>query len=131
MEMKATSSLLSFNMLHFQYDSCNKNYFFSYRVDTPQHRLVVHELKGAWTSSNRDVAFALLDSFVKVQQLKKNLSTEALKSFFSKHDAPAGSPHKKNTNGDAKKARPAEVTSPTTQVVFTNYNDYILIVLHY
>lgn len=37
------------------------------RSENPQHRLVVHELKGAWTSSNRDVAFALLDSFVKTQ----------------------------------------------------------------
>lgn len=81
--------------------------------ETPQHRLVVHELKGAWTSSNRDVAFALLDSFVKVQQLKKNLSTEALRSFFSKHDAPTGSPIKSKSN-DAKKSRVGDVTSPTS-----------------
>lgn len=40
---------------------------FCFRSENPQHRLVVHELKGAWTSSNRDVAFALLDSFVKTQ----------------------------------------------------------------
>lgn len=48
---------------------------------TPTHRLVVHHLKGAWTSSNRNVAFALFDSFMKTKQLKKNLSTEAVKSF--------------------------------------------------
>ncbi|XP_065335800.1 protein hobbit [Cloeon dipterum] len=47
----------------------------------PHHRLVVYDLKGAWTKSNRDVAFALFDSFVKSQQLKKNLSTDALKVF--------------------------------------------------
>ncbi|CAG7827208.1 unnamed protein product, partial [Allacma fusca] len=85
------------------------------KKDTPQHRLVVHELKGAWTSSNRDVAFALIDSFVKVQQLKKNLSTEALKSFFSKHEVPSGSPLKnKSTNGDAKHPRAADISSPTS-----------------
>lgn len=31
----------------------------------PTHRLVVHHLKGAWTTSNREVAFALFDSFMK------------------------------------------------------------------
>ena len=80
-------------------------------VDTPTHRLVVHGLKGAWTKSNRDVAFALFDTFVKtkvrviyipeyflklitpvsfitfhfLKQLKKNLSTEALKGFRSEN----------------------------------------------
>ncbi|XP_069668639.1 protein hobbit isoform X2 [Periplaneta americana] len=49
--------------------------------DTPTHRLVVYDLKGAWTKSNRDVAFALFDTFMKTKQLKKNLSTEALKGF--------------------------------------------------
>lgn len=54
-------------------------------VDTPTHRLVVHGLKGAWTKSNRDIAFALFDTFVKNKQLKKNLSTEALKGFRSEN----------------------------------------------
>lgn len=36
-------------------------------VDTPTHRLVVHGLKGAWTKSNRDVAFALFDTVVKTK----------------------------------------------------------------
>ncbi|XP_058059559.1 protein hobbit [Anopheles bellator] len=47
--------------------------------DTPTHKLVVYDLKGAWTKDNRDVAFALFDSLVKSQKLKNNLSTEALK----------------------------------------------------
>lgn len=34
-------------------------------ADTPTHRLVVYDLKGAWTKSNRDVAFALFDTFIK------------------------------------------------------------------
>lgn len=49
--------------------------------DTPTHKLVVYDLKGAWTKDNRDVAFALFDSFMKSQRLKNNLSTESLQSF--------------------------------------------------
>nr|XP_023019530.1 protein KIAA0100 [Leptinotarsa decemlineata] len=49
--------------------------------DIPTHRLVVHDLRGAWTKSNRNVAFALFDTFMKTTRLKKNLSTEALKGF--------------------------------------------------
>ena len=49
--------------------------------DTPTHKLVVYDLKGAWTKNNRDVAFALFDSFMKSQRLKDNLTTEALKWF--------------------------------------------------
>lgn len=49
--------------------------------DTPIHKLVVYDLKGAWTKNNRDVAFALFDSFMKSQKLKYNLSTEALQGF--------------------------------------------------
>ncbi|XP_029672789.1 protein KIAA0100 isoform X1 [Formica exsecta] len=59
--------------------------------DTPIHRLVVHDLRGAWTKTNRDVAFALFDSFIKTQQLKKNLSTAALKGF---HRDNSSTPHK-------------------------------------
>uniref|UniRef100_A0A6B2EIM8 FMP27/BLTP2/Hobbit GFWDK motif-containing RBG unit domain-containing protein n=1 Tax=Phlebotomus kandelakii TaxID=1109342 RepID=A0A6B2EIM8_9DIPT len=49
--------------------------------DSPTHKLVVYDLKGAWTKNNRDVAFTLFDSFMKNQKLKKNLSTEVLKGF--------------------------------------------------
>ncbi|KAG7307372.1 hypothetical protein JYU34_007557 [Plutella xylostella] len=45
----------------------------------PTHRLAVHDLRGAWTKLNRDLAFALIDTYIKTQQLKKNLSTKALK----------------------------------------------------
>lgn len=51
------------------------------KKDTPTHRLVVYDLRGAWTKSNRNVAFALFDTFIKNKQMKKNLSTEALKGF--------------------------------------------------
>lgn len=33
--------------------------------ETPTHRLVVYDLRGAWTKSNRNVAFALFDTFMK------------------------------------------------------------------
>ncbi|XP_005187021.2 protein hobbit [Musca domestica] len=51
------------------------------KSSTPTHKLVVYDLKGAWTKNNRDVAFALFDSFMKSQKLKNNLSTEAVKSY--------------------------------------------------
>ncbi|XP_076682699.1 bridge-like lipid transfer protein family member hobbit isoform X2 [Andrena cerasifolii] len=74
--------------------------------DTPTHRLVVHDLKGAWTKTNRDVAFALFDSFIKTQQLKKNLSTAALKGF---HRESSATRHKNRT-------RSAEVQNAPTQM---------------
>ena len=43
--------------------------------DVPTHRLVVHNMKAAWTQNNRDAGFALFDSFTSNQQLKRNLST--------------------------------------------------------
>ena len=45
----------------------------------PTHRLVVQDLRAAWTKSNRQVVFALYDSWVKAQVLKKNLSAEVMK----------------------------------------------------
>ena len=45
----------------------------------PTHRLVVQDLRAAWTKSNRQVAFALYDSWVKARVLKRNLSSEVMK----------------------------------------------------
>ena len=45
----------------------------------PTHRLVVQDLRAAWTKSNRQVAFALYDSWIKAQVLKRNLSPEVMK----------------------------------------------------
>lgn len=33
--------------------------------DTPTHRLVMHDLRGSWTQSNRTIVFGLFDSFVR------------------------------------------------------------------
>ncbi|CAG9773769.1 unnamed protein product [Ceutorhynchus assimilis] len=67
--------------------------------DTPTHKLVVYDLRGAWTKSNRNVAFALFDTFMKTTRTKKNLSTEALKGF------------RKDTNTTPMKRRNADSTS--------------------
>ncbi|KAJ8725941.1 hypothetical protein PYW08_004124 [Mythimna loreyi] len=73
----------------------------------PTHRLAVHDLRGAWTKLNRDLAFALIDTYIKTQQLKKNLSTKALKE-------------EEQPNTSPKHQREADVISPpppvTTQV---------------
>ncbi|XP_034656577.1 protein KIAA0100 [Drosophila subobscura] len=63
---------------------------------TPTHKLVVYDLKGAWTKSNRDVAFALFDSFMKSQKLKNNLSTEAVKSYRKEGGNSAMMKHKRS-----------------------------------
>ncbi|XP_076275427.1 bridge-like lipid transfer protein family member hobbit isoform X2 [Rhynchophorus ferrugineus] len=64
--------------------------------ETPTHRLVVYDLRGAWTKSNRNVALVLFDTFMKTKRMKKNLSTEALKGF------------RKDTNTTPMKRRNAE-----------------------
>lgn len=38
--------------------------------EVPTHRLVVYDLRGAWTKSNRNVAFALFDTFMKTMVTK-------------------------------------------------------------
>lgn len=45
----------------------------------PHHKLIIHDLKAAWTKDNRDVVIGIFDAFVNSLQLKRNLSTEALK----------------------------------------------------
>ncbi|CAB3221326.1 unnamed protein product, partial [Arctia plantaginis] len=65
----------------------------------PTHRLAVHDLRGAWTKLNRDLAFGLIDTYIKTQQLKKNLSTKALKE-------------EEQPNTSPKNQREADVISP-------------------
>ncbi|XP_067034079.1 bridge-like lipid transfer protein family member 2 isoform X1 [Acropora muricata] len=51
------------------------------------HGLVCHDLKGAWTLTNRRIAFGLLEAYTNAQVLKKNLSADALKfSIVEKKD---------------------------------------------
>ncbi|CAH0722033.1 unnamed protein product, partial [Brenthis ino] len=70
----------------------------------PAHRLAVHDLRGAWTKLNRDLAFALIDTYIKTQQLKKNLSTKALKE----EEKPATSQHQRDTDVVSPPPAPAQ-----------------------
>lgn len=85
----------------------------------PTHRLVVHHLKGAWTPSNRDVVFALFESFVKNQQLKKNLSTAALKSFRAS-DASSSTPLKSRSRSVEGQITPPSSSALQSQVQVQN-----------
>ncbi|XP_022903438.2 protein hobbit isoform X1 [Onthophagus taurus] len=80
--------------------------------DTPTHRLVVYDLKGAWTKSNRNVAFTLFDTFVKSKQMKKNLSTEALKGFRKETNT---TPLKKRINNQEGPGTPPNATIQSIQ----------------
>ena len=48
-------------------------------TDKPVHQLVVHGARVAWTQSNRDMWFALYESWRRAQILRKNVSSDALK----------------------------------------------------
>ncbi|KAG7258210.1 hypothetical protein CRUP_001859 [Coryphaenoides rupestris] len=45
------------------------------------HKLRLVDLRASWTTTNRNIAFGLYDSYKKVAVLKRNLSTEALKGL--------------------------------------------------
>ncbi|XP_075677940.1 bridge-like lipid transfer protein family member hobbit [Dermatophagoides pteronyssinus] len=64
---------------------------------SPTHRVVVHDLKGAWTKDNRDIVISLFDSYFKTLLLKRNLSTEALRLF---KDQLNGTPSKNSSHSD-------------------------------
>lgn len=49
--------------------------------DKPNHRLVVHDLMALWDIANRNAVMTLFDSYMKAEQLKYNLSADALKMF--------------------------------------------------
>ncbi|KAJ0063740.1 hypothetical protein NL108_006678, partial [Boleophthalmus pectinirostris] len=45
------------------------------------HKLRLVDLRASWTTTNRNIAFALYDGYKKAAVLKRNLSTEALKGL--------------------------------------------------
>lgn len=79
--------------------SGNNEHAHRQQKDTPAHKLVIYDLKGAWTKNNRDVAFALFDTFIKSQKLKHNISTEALKGF--RKDGTSSSSSNSSTGGNS------------------------------
>lgn len=83
--------------------------------DNPTHKLVVYDLKGAWTKNNRDIAFGLFDSFMKSQKLKANLSTEALK-IFRKESTKSSSAESSSTSTTLL-SRPQQQTSQSISML--------------
>lgn len=79
---KARMYLLSFSRVSYNRENKDLIPALEGNDDTPPtHRLVLHDLRGAWTKDNKDITFALFDLFMNAQMLKRNLSTEALKGF--------------------------------------------------
>merc|ERR1719186_427819 len=56
--------------------------------EKPTHKLVIHGARGAYTQSNRDMGIALYDSWRRAQILRKNVSSDALKSFHVESATP-------------------------------------------
>jgi hypothetical protein len=56
-------------------------HFLEGEAEKPTHQLVIHGARVAWTQSNRDMWFALYESWRRAQILRKNVSSDALKSF--------------------------------------------------
>lgn len=83
----------------------------------PNHRLVVHDLKAAWTKENRDVVIGIFDAFMSSQQLKRNLSTEALKPI--RIETPAQPAHPINMTNSSPPYRHQRHPS-TTSLILTN-----------
>ncbi|KAK3862517.1 hypothetical protein Pcinc_031627 [Petrolisthes cinctipes] len=76
----------------------------------PTHRLVVHDLKGVWTTNNRDIVLALYDSWTKSQQLRRNLTPDIIKSYNPESSTPQKPRSRSLTDPNPSQ----NLTSPTT-----------------
>ncbi|XP_078363340.1 bridge-like lipid transfer protein family member 2 isoform X2 [Oculina patagonica] len=79
------------------------------------HRLVCHDLKGAWTPTNRRIAFGLFEAYTNAQVLKKILSADALK--FTIVDKKGKQDDEKGSLNSSVKARSASVTNMLEKLV--------------
>ncbi|XP_053626336.2 protein hobbit isoform X2 [Cherax quadricarinatus] len=77
--------------------------------ETPNHRLVVYGLKGAWTTNNRDIVLALYDSWAKSQQLRRNLTPDIIKNY----NPEASTPQKPRSRSLTDSSASQSLTSPT------------------
>ncbi|XP_020627121.1 protein KIAA0100-like isoform X2 [Orbicella faveolata] len=79
------------------------------------HRLVCHDLKGAWTLTNHRIAFGLFEAYTNAQVLKKNLSSDALKfTIVDKKEKQVG---EKGSLNSAFKAQSVSVTNMLEKLV--------------
>jgi hypothetical protein len=95
----------------------------------PTHRLVIHGARGAWTQSNRDMFFALYDSWRRAQILRKNVASDALKLFHSAAEksggggsaagAAAGEKGAAGGGGSTPFTSPTPASQPTTSSPFS------------
>lgn len=87
----------------------------------PNHRLVVHDLKAAWTKENRDVVIGIFDAFISSQQLKRNLSTEALRPICLETPV-AQPPHQQNLTNSSPPYRHQRHPSTTSLIILNQTN---------
>lgn len=90
----------------------------------PNHKLVIHDLKAAWTKDNRDVVVGIFDAFIASLQLKRNLSTEALKPIRKdqqqqQQQLNCNNPGSSNSNNSAIAAS-CSISGPTTTITTSN-----------
>ncbi|RMX38549.1 hypothetical protein pdam_00010221 [Pocillopora damicornis] len=81
------------------------------------HRVVCHDLKGAWTLTNRRIAFGLFEAYTNAQVLKKNLSADALKfTIVEKKDKQAHFAHQDEYKGSLDASAKARSVSATNML---------------
>lgn len=89
----------------------------------PNHRLVVHDLKAAWTKDNRDVVVRIFDAFINSQQLKRNLSTEALKPIrIESNNTTYQASHQQNITSNSPPYRHQRHPSTTSLIIINQPN---------
>ena len=84
-------------------------HFLEGEAEKPVHQLVIHGARVAWTQSNRDMWFALYESWRRAQILRKNVSSDALKSFHGE----VGKRGEVGGGGEAAVGGGTPFTSPT------------------
>ena len=85
--------------------------------DSPSHILIVNGAKGAWTESNRDMAYALYDSWRRALILRGQVSGEGIKLALApveqKKSSPTEDLHLYSSNEKSSKLERAESFSTT------------------
>ncbi|VEL35115.1 unnamed protein product, partial [Protopolystoma xenopodis] len=48
---------------------------------TPTHRLLIHDVKLRWNEANRDLVYTMMDTYQHARALKRNLSSQAIRTI--------------------------------------------------